>query len=409
VRSVAVFGSGRFQVGAIILPPADQDSDSQAYRDGVWRHIELAVNPIIPKYARIVRPLLLFAINEKSFLLTDKDTLKMQATLAQYADAINEAYFTLQSGDADAAALLPAGTGFQTGDHAAIAHYIAAVASAALGRPLGEHEDFFLAGGDSMMAIRIAASLAAALRRSGVSTRLPENIVYSSPTIAALTQFIEKVLLQDLSLDSRGHVELGPAETVENTLRRHRQSLCALLDVIDRQTHVTIEDSACGLAFAITGTTGSLGVFLVSLLLRNPSLNRLYLLHRKHAGVSAQEMHERAFTEKGLNYMSLRDALNDGRAVFVEVDVSKRRFGVDSETYAKVRLLFPKCARHYAYSVYRWHRSSRTSVTQHGPSISTWRSSLSNHTWQASNKPSSSHSLLLASILPVYYLYRPSR
>jgi hypothetical protein len=339
VETVALFGQGRFQAGAVIASASGQESESDAYRNAVWDHVVTAVNPIVPQYARFVRPLLLFASPDKPFLFTDKGTLQTKATLAQYQDEIGEAYQAFQSGDADALTL-PA-SGFCVGDRGAVVHYLTDLASSVLGRPLQVDEDVFLGGGDSLLAMRVAAALGAALRRSGAKKSLPQNVVYNYPTISGLADAVLQALSSEPMDDVQHPGQSEHAEVVLATLSRHTKLLFAHFETLNSESGARATNDNTTrlndvLSFAVTGTTGSLGVFFISMLLKTPAVRKIYLLHRKHLDLSDYQIHERAFAAKGADFKLLLDALESGRAIFVEIDLSKPRLGIDLSMYTHV-------------------------------------------------------------------------
>ncbi|KAI0033382.1 acetyl-CoA synthetase-like protein [Vararia minispora EC-137] len=337
IARVALFGRGRFQVGVLIVPSLGEDTTSQAYRDAVWYHVAMSVNPVVPQYARLVRPLLLFASPDRPFLFTDKGTLRTNATLGLYQDDINAAYLSFQSGDADASIL--SSSGFFAGNHRVIVRFLTDIVSAALGRHIDENVDVFLAGGDSMMAMRVTSALGAALRQSSISHHLPQNIVYQHPTIGGLASAVLAILESALSNADEPADKTHSGAAVRTSLAKYRQSTLERMramsaERIDRSVGDDSDDDAA--VFVVTGTTGSLGVILVSRLLHDSTVRKIYLLHRKRSGSSARDLHERAFAAKGADFGPLVAALAAGRAVFVQVDIAQPSLGIENEVYAQI-------------------------------------------------------------------------
>ncbi|KAI0033255.1 acetyl-CoA synthetase-like protein [Vararia minispora EC-137] len=335
IEKVALFGRGRFQVGALISPVLGEDSSSQAYQDNVWSYVATSVNPVVPQYARFVRPLLLFASVEKPFLFTDKGTLRTQATLALYQGNIDTAYIAFLSGDADASTLpSPA---FRAGDRNMVVRFLTDIVSTSIGRRIEEDTDVFLAGGDSMMAMRVTSALEAALRRSDIERHLSRNIVYKYPTISVLADMV-LAMLESTADAGNGARKARSPPSVQASLATHRQAFLERIRAIsDEKGDLGVcVDTGNEVVFAITGTTGSLGVFLVSQLLLDYAIRKVYLLYRKRPGSSARELHERAFTTKGADFAPLSTALATGRAIFVEVDIVQPSLGIDNGLYMQI-------------------------------------------------------------------------
>lgn len=137
VKHALVFGAGHFQNGIIVLPSAVSWSPEdflRAIRPTIDR-----VNAAIPQHSRLVETLVLVASPEKGFELTDKGTVRRQATLESYDVEINAAYDQLEAGML--AASLP-----EEGDLDGIKTYIRASVEALLKKKIADDADLFASG-----------------------------------------------------------------------------------------------------------------------------------------------------------------------------------------------------------------------------------------------------------------------
>ncbi|KAI1787647.1 male sterility protein-domain-containing protein [Ganoderma leucocontextum] len=326
-----VFGTGRFVNGAIVNPPAgllksDDDEHINQYLDLVWPHIEDHVNKIVPRHSRLLRGMVLVARSDRPFVLSDKGTVKAKVTLALYAEDVERAYEALEHGMDAAMAVhdLPLNAGKLV--ESEIHGFVEELVADALGQRLGPEEDFFRHGMDSLVATKLRASLSAAVRRAGVPTVLPRNIVYAHPTCATLARFLVAfVAAEPVSGGSAADdLELEIEALVEKYSRNlsYHEGMRPL--------------SADGDVYAVTGTTGSLGASFVAHLLAQQHVKKVYLLNRSNGSQSIQNRQAAAFRDKGLNLSILQEGISKGRVEFVEFEVGKARLGIKAEVYNKL-------------------------------------------------------------------------
>ncbi|KAJ7766309.1 acetyl-CoA synthetase-like protein [Mycena maculata] len=319
----AIFGSGRFLNGAILSPPDSLTTyEPGAYLDAVWPHITENVNPIVPQHSRLIRPLVLVADLARPFILTDKRTLNRKRTLDLYVKEIEAAYTRVEEGEYEEIALPEAGLA----PHEAQA-YVQSVVQNVLQRSVDLEDDLFDAGLESLLAMRIRSSVIAALRKSGKVVSVPQNIVYSLPTQKGLAVYLQDALASETVLTPDLDVGVIITDMVDECTRHFPE-------------HRPSSDSVKpeGDVYAVTGTTGSLGSFLVALLLNKPTVRKVYLLNRKAEGRSIEQRHQSVFQDRGLDYELLVRAVGEGRAVYVEAALGQTKLGLSQETYEGIRM-----------------------------------------------------------------------
>ena len=329
-----IFGSGRFVNGAVVSPPAgvftkhSTDEDVAAYLDRIWPHIEGHVNKIVPQHSRLLRGMVLVARPDRPFLVSDKGTVKTKASLALYSDDIERAYEALERG-MDAAAnghpTLPIDDA--TSSEEVVLRFVQTVVGDALGRQLAPDDDFFRNGMDSLVATKLRTSLSAAVRRAGIATSVPRNVVYAHPTCLALSRY-----LCAFALAKPGHVDEvvadSPSTAVESMIAKYTADFPHHSGILPHPTD--------GDVYAVTGTTGSLGAAFVAHLLAQPTVHKIYLLNRGHPSRSMASRQEAAFQDKGLDLVSLQNAVRDGRVEYVEIEVGKAKLGISDQVYSKL-------------------------------------------------------------------------
>ncbi|KAF7299983.1 Acetyl-CoA synthetase-like protein [Mycena kentingensis (nom. inval.)] len=330
IEHAAVFGTGRFLNGVIISPPPSYTlSAADEYLDAVWPHISSAVNPAVPQHSRLIRPLVLAVDPARPFVITDKGSLDRKRTLAKYEQDINAAYVRVEHGAYEEVPI-PEG-GFAGGDVEGVTKYVQAVVEHILlpAAPIPLEQDLFYAGLESLMAMRVRTGVVAALRKAGAAVEVPRNIAYLRPTQAALVAFI-----------------LDALESGDGSAAKHTDAETKVAEAIARHTanfpvHQPGSDASVskvqGDVYAVTGTTGSLGSFFVAMLLRQPQVRKVYLLNRKSAGKTAQQRHEAAFRDRGLDGVALADAVDAKRAVYVDIALGEPKLGVSDAVYNELR------------------------------------------------------------------------
>ncbi|TBU46726.1 male sterility protein-domain-containing protein [Dichomitus squalens] len=328
VYQAIIFGTGKFVNGAIVMPPAglvksDDDEHVDHYLDLIWPHIEDHVNKIVPRHSRLLRGMVLVARSERPFLTSDKGTVKTKATLALYKEDIDRAYEALERGTDAATAGSDLPLQAVKSDESKVLAFVHALVSDAIGRSLGPEDDFFRNGMDSLVATKLRTSLSAAIRRVGIPTALPRNVVYTHPSCTALSRFL--ITFAAAEPEKEDSAAEGLEEEIETMIDKYSRNLPC-----HEGKRAMPND---GDVYAVTGTTGSLGASFVAHLLARPQVKKVYLLNRAHRSQSMVARQEMAFKDKGLSISLLRQAIEEGRVVFVEIEVGKDRLGISNDVY----------------------------------------------------------------------------
>lgn len=183
---------------------------------------------------------------------------------------------------------------------------------------------------DSLLAVRLRSYILQLAQKAHPTSKpnVPKNIVYDKPTINALVDYV----LTSSSSDSSTE-EADVPTRVRSAVDRHTIGLAPRSIAPDASKY---ED---GFEYVLaTGTTGSLGSFLVDQLLDRPSVRRIYCLNRK--GESDTRKRQLAgFKDRGLSPEKLEKALED-RVALYDVDYSQPRLGLSDEDYEEVNLVY---------------------------------------------------------------------
>lgn len=183
---------------------------------------------------------------------------------------------------------------------------------------------------DSILAARLRAFLVSLLKNSsppGLAT-VPINIIYDQPTISAMTDFV-LFSIQPQPTGAKPPAEPDIRNRVRECVSRHT------IDFTKNRTIKLSRKEKTGSCIVLSGTTGSLGSFLMDTLLNEPKVDRLFCLNRK-ADTSASSRQLASFCERGLCTSKLRAAIQEGKIIFMDVDLADRKLGLNDAEYNAV-------------------------------------------------------------------------
>ncbi|KAK0552757.1 hypothetical protein OC845_001543 [Tilletia horrida] len=304
IDEVIVFGSGRFQIGALLeisfskLQTLDDASDGNdpsldAYKwptlreqilDSFWPAVEKA-NAEADTHAKLDRSMILLTTRSlKPFARTAKGTAARQATLDSFEPEIERAYAELELIAANAASV-PLDLAAPSDEVEELLKHMVRTSLTPQGSletstiPIGSDDDFFEAIGlDSLKAKRLHRALTASLRKTcGPSTTLPPNIVYQHCTIRRLVHALQ-AHLNVTGTGQRDALDYGLGQD-QDSVKERTAAVWSLLDSVQKEMSnwadegsVTLSEQEAarseGSTVLVTGSTGSLGAWLVYALLK---------------------------------------------------------------------------------------------------------------------------------------------
>jgi hypothetical protein len=102
----------------------------------------------------------------------------------------------------------------------------------------------------------------------------------------------------------------------------------------------------------LTGTTGGIGASLLSILLEDQTVSKVYAVNRPSlSGVKTEERHKCIFDKQGLDYVALLQATRNDRLVFIESMISDASFQVPQDQLQEVRFPRPHSFRRLNYLI----------------------------------------------------------
>ncbi|OJJ69834.1 hypothetical protein ASPBRDRAFT_45119 [Aspergillus brasiliensis CBS 101740] len=314
ISRALVVGKGQFHTALLVEPYWDEfDSylDPRAFIADIWPAVEEA-NKTVAAHGRIMRDKIILSRRDRPFQTTPKGSTRRAAVVKDYADEIDALYAT---SDEETVAVdeLPASP-----DLSNLTRYVHDLVSKTLQRSdFGPQEDLYKLGLDSLQTIQLAKYLRSALHlyRDGAGTvELTTQMVYANPTVEKLAQVVVRVLNGDNA------TEISRPEKLNGLIEKYTSDLPTQDYIPYQRTKTATESTAI-----LTGSTGSLGTYLLHTLLENPSVAKIYCFNRS----DAQVKQETIFQQKGLHITPA--ALK--KVEYLTVSFGDAQFGLSSSKY----------------------------------------------------------------------------
>ncbi|KAI1178786.1 hypothetical protein F4777DRAFT_575732 [Nemania sp. FL0916] len=313
ISAALVVGAQKFQAALVIEPivanrPLSTEEQASLI-ESVWPSVDEA-NKKAPAHARVEKSMILVA--PLPFIRAGKGTIQRAATVAQYTSEIEKLY-----ADADVSSYLSADVEHyrDVTDVNTATQIIRDTAEAVTGRTdLGNTDNFFDSGMDSLQALQLVRTIRAALHRPGLAL----SAVYRNPTPKDLAVSI----LSSDSDDSGDDRAL--AKQLFHTYRGLIQQITPEASSMEKDP-IRVDDSG-NVDVLLTGSTGTLGTSILHALLKHPRVSQIVCLNRAADGGEATQ-HDRFRAAK----------LDTGlltRCRFLQADLSDPKLGLDEETYA---------------------------------------------------------------------------
>ncbi|KAL1969482.1 hypothetical protein VTN77DRAFT_8920 [Rasamsonia byssochlamydoides] len=316
VAHAVIAGQGHFQSSLLVEPNWNEwseDKPASELIEKIWPVVQQA-NETGLAHGRVLKSKILVASKSKPFKITPKGSTQRQHIYKDYAEEIEALYKA--SGEEDfVSQQLP-----EKADLAGVKDYIQKVVLSILGRSeIDEKEDFYSAGLDSLQTVQLTRILQGAIRTQypdRKSEAVTTQKIYSNPTVEQLSLFVHRIISGG---DANGVVDAeSRAEKIEALVKKYTDDIPVQeLDVSSpAETHTVI----------LTGSTGSLGNYLLSALLDDPSTAKVYCLNRSADAASRQK---KSLLEKGLPWDSHREA----KVEFLQASFGAEKFGLEASKY----------------------------------------------------------------------------
>ena len=315
VREVLLIGRARFEVTALIeLHKTAQDLPRSEVLKRMSPYIKKA-NDIAPKFARLSKDRIMFTKADKPMVWLPKQTVSRKATLSAY-DAEIEANYSgdLSSEVTELPPLLKDDD--KTSAVNALLEIFGRVSDV---QDLKSDQDVFRAGLDSLQVLNAARQIRTQLRAEKPtfpSDLVTPSLIYSNPTIAELADALRRLTEEPTDPESVKEIHF---KRIEEMLATYAA------DMPKKNTHAVPKEDR--LSLILTGSTGSLGSYLLDVLISLPQVEHVYCLNR---AVNGEEKQKIASSSRQLSTSW------GEKATFLRTDFSLPQFGLSTSDYKRL-------------------------------------------------------------------------
>ncbi|KAJ5908197.1 hypothetical protein N7495_000879 [Penicillium taxi] len=319
VASALVVGQGRFQSALVIEPNWEdlpEDFSEGLLIEKTWPIVEKA-NKIAPAHARVLKTKIGIASKSKPFQKTPKGSVQHRLTMSDYAEEIDAIY---ERSDEEHIVIIPQDSTLQE-----VKKIIQDILSQQLEIELvSETSDIFALGLDSLQTLRLSKILQGAISsyRPTDSTVINPQKLYSHPTVAQLSGFIYNLINGIDAVVEAGKDQVQSRhERIDALIKKYTKNLPI------KQVHSFNRESRY--AVVLTGSTGSLGNYILSELIKDPQVSKIYCLNRSEDAGQRQIL---SLEEKGIVIPSDFSS----RVEFLQASFGAEKFGLPMSKYEEL-------------------------------------------------------------------------
>jgi thioester reductase-like protein len=328
IKSAIVYGTGKFQ-SALLIEPHGQDKSKADLLDEIWPCIHKA-NAVCPAHARVEKNFIIFTNPDKPLPRAGKGTVQRKLALHLYQTELDGLYQDPTDGPGSKEKpLLNTAQDLPSTIRTCVANLEGL-------QSVSPTDNFFEMGMDSLGVISLARALNSAFKARTLNCKpVSESMIYAHPTIDSLA----------LALGQSGIAENQSHEAMQ----RQYDTYSLDLPIVARPpTHKTEEKT-----FLLTGSTGSLGSYILESILSADQTCKVYCLNR---GSDSEERQHKSNLPKGLS-------TNFDRVEFLSMGsgAGEQWLGLELPQYK--RLL--REVTHVIHNA--WHANFNVSLDQVGP------------------------------------------
>ena len=326
VTGVLVAGSYRFRLCLLI----EVKEGVELPLNAIWPTIEGA-NKTAPKFGRVPKELVMFASPNKPFLRASKGTIQRRLTIQAYEKEIEELYSKVEDGLLTSGVALPSSLESQY-----LVPFLKDLCSQTLldqddvaneDDTIAIDDDLLTRGLDSLSTFVLLARLKAALKKCDVKTdvieRVDNKLIYSSATIRQLAENLSRVISSD------GPANDPVARDGDGGLTTLLEKYTNKLGELPSANTLPANERPKREVVILTGSTGSLGSYILASLLERDDVRKVFCLNR-NGDAKAQLA---SFKSRGLPNSLIEDS---DRVVFLQAKPTEERLGLSEDIYASM-------------------------------------------------------------------------
>ncbi|CAJ2509529.1 Uu.00g145550.m01.CDS01 [Anthostomella pinea] len=316
VSAALICGLGRFQSSLLVeaVKPPQSEEEREDLLDRIWPSVQ-AANKQSPSHGRIHRNMITFTSADKPMLRAGKGTVQRKMTLDLYEAELGALYTDSEEPADRKANGIINGT---TGGHGSVQDTVKDIIATSTEIDVNQvapDVNLFELGLDSLQVTLISRKLNKFLSAKGMRQSLEVRTVYSNPSIAALVTVVSTLV--------EGKTLTQTTESDEQKMQKLYDMHAANLPLTARKPQGKQSDD---LVVLITGSTGSLGSYILDSLVSNSNVRKVYCLNR---GTSTLARQQKSQAAKSLQPLP-------SKVECLDADLSKPYFGLSASTYRKL-------------------------------------------------------------------------
>ncbi|KAF7519954.1 hypothetical protein G7054_g12910 [Neopestalotiopsis clavispora] len=319
VMGALLVGNERSQTALLVEPKEPLNSDAtESFLQALRLRIEQA-NAKVPGPARVAPGKVICATSDKPFARTAKNTIVRKTTERSYESEIEAAY----------SAPIPqphlVNISLETTvkivyEPAKLLSFLRLILSPSFppASSIGESEDFFAYGLDSVQTLEITASLKRNLQSqtSKSFAWLSPRIIFRNSSLADLSKVLASFLNEGVS--PLEDTQIQKVLDIDDAVARHTSGLPGRLAKGSNPGKIS--------TVAVIGSTGYLGLYSIASLLKDVGISKVYCLNR---GVNAKEKQNAALVSLDSTLESHLDKLT-----YLQVELGKPLLGLSQDQYS---------------------------------------------------------------------------
>lgn len=281
LKGALMVGHGRTQAAIIVEPKESLDEPARAkLLEAIWPSIESS-NALIAGPGRIHHGMVICASPDRPFTRTGKGTVVRKLTEETYNNDIDRLYSGLTSDDKTVCVSLKPISKLLY-ERSAVVDFLRTILAVSFteGGTIGEDEDFYAYGLDSIQTLSIVSNLRRNLqdKTSAPVNWIAPRTIFQNSTINDLSRLVENVI--NTGQVDEADSDLARVRIADDTVRMYLESLPG------KPPSPRISNPSKTHTVALIGSTGYLGSYILLQLLKDPNVSRIYCLNR---GDDAQE------------------------------------------------------------------------------------------------------------------------
>lgn len=329
VKAALIVGAGQFHVAAILelLQPLSSDKETSAFWESLWPYVDKA-NREAPAHGQLHRDHIILASADKPFALAGKDTVLRGVTTQLYEKEIESLYAQRALAVSHPDGVLPS---IDLTSLSTIQSSLLALLSETIDiqdGQLNDSDDLFVHGLDSLSVLAVYASLRSALEKykavdpSVSPSAVTIAFIYAHPTFEKLTRAIDNLVRPDSEQSTNGKSDEALMQDLLDEFTK---------DLPRRaEQPAKLHGKACVM---LTGSTGSLGAYLLNTLLSDSNAGRVICLNRS-ANAYERQLQDARDRDLLNTLQELEKPESSTRVVFYHADLSKPKLGLSDGQYS---------------------------------------------------------------------------